>query len=134
MNTTLKLNKVLDVIEKVTDDGRNYIRVTFDVIDQNEVNQKAKISMSEAQWGDLKIAMGITFNSQLEEIHTATPVSVEFETKGMTKSKNPKLLMESKIGTYKGYSFNYLELNVGILIQNNIVLKETFKKDYGKLF
>lgn len=130
----IKLIKVTDVLTKISDDGNEYIRVSFEGINWNQTNINVKISMSKMQWKDLKTAMLINYNSEQELIETKQPIKLVFDEEGFTTSKNPKPLLEIKSGTYKGFSFNFFELNVGVLIQNNYVSKEVFKKDYSKLF
>lgn len=146
MKEVKKMNKIIELISiknadirdyknENNDKKREYVRLTFNAVDkENDLDIIVKTSLSLNQWDDLVKAMNIEYNSLIEEMTTGNKLTLEVNTKEMTKSNNPKLLWDEKKGSYKGIHYNYFEMNVGVLIINKIVLKENYKKDLSKLF
>lgn len=140
MENSLKLLKVIDAEEKTSSkDTKTYIRVKFSGIfnekfnEFNEVDESdIRCSMSMEQWNDLKNCMKLSFEN--DKIITKNPIFIKFDPLGKTTSKNPKLLIKREKATLNGYPYDYWELNVGVLIQNEIVKKGIIKKDYSNLF
>lgn len=130
----LLLTKVDNADLRKRKDGSEYIRVTFEAFNGDNDTIMVKTSMSENQWKDLKNSMEITFNAQELKIETGKTVDITFDKDGKTNGQNPKPLYKLCAGDYQGHIFNYWELNVGALIQNNVVVREAYKSDLTKLF
>lgn len=133
-----ELIKVVDAEKRKSTENNDYIRVKFNGIDlDSDIKDKdldIRISMSTNQWNELKKKMNITLDKDLEELKTGKKIKITFDSKAFTTSDDPKPLWVVKTGNMGKHPYAYLELNIAVLILNDIVEKEVFKKDYSGLF
>lgn len=130
----LILNSIKNIQEKQTLEGRDYFRVIFNGFDNNNNPVEIRINMSLNQFNELTNKMDISYNEELDYIHNNKKLTLEIDYKGLTKSKNPKPLIETKTGRYNQYTYDYLSASPAILIENGIISPEKFKRTFTKLF